>query len=89
MAKCTAPCGICCEHCLLFKKEICPGCEASQERVDFLKSINANCPILECAVENKLALCSDCQQFPCSKFDNWPFAKEWIEMIKARLKAGR
>ncbi|PIP24818.1 MAG: hypothetical protein COX34_02105 [Candidatus Nealsonbacteria bacterium CG23_combo_of_CG06-09_8_20_14_all_36_12] len=88
MPKCTAPCGICCEHCILYKKGICPGCELSQEKVDFLKSINANCPILECAVKSGKDLCSDCEKFPCEKFENWPFVKEWTEMIKSRLKSG-
>ena len=44
-------CGICCETCGLFTKEICPGCEKTEENVEFLKGINANCPVLECAVE--------------------------------------
>ena len=80
-------CGICCESCGLYTKGICPGCNKTEEGVKFLKSINANCPVLECAVRNKIDVCSrDCKKFPCDKFKDWPLAKEWIEMYKERLK---
>lgn len=80
-------CGIGCSSCGLYVKGICPGCEKTKEAVDFLKSIKADCPVLECAVKKKVDVCSrDCQEFPCSKFEDWPLAKEWLEMYKARVK---
>lgn len=86
----VSACGICCETCGLLTRKICSGCEKTQKQVDFLKSINASCPILECAVNNKIDVCSrDCSKFPCEKFKGWPLAKEWLEMFKARLKSER
>jgi len=80
-------CGICCSNCGLFVKGICPRCNRTKEGVEFLKSINANCPVLECAVEKKIDVCSkDCERFPCDKFKDWPLAEGWLKMYKARLK---
>ena len=80
-------CGICCETCGLFVKKICPGCEKTQKHVDFLKNINANCPMLECAVKNKIDVCSrDCKKFPCNKFKGWPLTDGWLKMFKERMK---
>lgn len=78
-------CGICCETCGLFVKKICPGCEKTPEAVEGLKKIDANCPVLECAVENKIDVCSrDCAKFPCEKYKGWPLSAEWLEMFKER-----
>jgi hypothetical protein len=83
-------CGICCETCGLYTKKICTGCEKTQKQVGFLKNINANCSVLECAVKNKIDVCSkDCNKFPCKKFKNWPLADEWLEMFEGRLKTKR
>ncbi|PIP23488.1 MAG: hypothetical protein COX90_01675 [Candidatus Nealsonbacteria bacterium CG_4_10_14_0_2_um_filter_38_17] len=79
-------CGICCETCGLYTRRICSGCDKTKEGVEFLKSINANCPMLECAVMNKVDICSrDCERFPCDKFKYWPLSEAWIEMYKRRL----
>ncbi len=81
-------CGICCESCGLYTRKICFGCNKTVEGVEFLKSINKNCPILECAVNRKIDVCSkDCDKFPCEKFKNWPLAEGWLEMYKMRLKS--
>ena len=83
-------CGICCTTCGLYIKKICPGCNKTDEGVKFLKNINANCPVLECAVENKIDICSrDCDKFPCTRFKNWPLTEEWLQMYKSRLKTGK
>ena len=64
--------------------------EVPEHRVEFLKSIDANCPVLGCAVERGMDICSrDCKEFPCSKFDGWPLTKEWLEMYKTRLKTDK
>ena len=80
-------CGICCDVCGLYVKGICPGCERTPQRIAFLKKINANCPVLECAVKRNIEICSrDCKDFPCKNFDGWPFSEEWIEMFKLRSR---
>jgi hypothetical protein len=39
---------------------------------------------------NEIDICSrDCGKFPCDRFEEWPLAKEWLEMYKARLKSKR
>ena len=80
-------CGICCETCGLYVKKICQGCQKTPKHIEFLKSISANCPVLECAVKNKIDVCSkDCNKFPCKNFKNWPLSKGWLEMFKSRNK---
>ncbi|MFB6076164.1 MAG: DUF3795 domain-containing protein [Candidatus Aenigmatarchaeota archaeon] len=82
-------CGIACEACGLYTRDICEGCEHSQEQVEFLKSIDANCPVLECAVSKNMLVCSrDCDEFPCDKFEEWPLSDNWLEMFRKRLKNG-
>lgn len=84
------PCGICCETCGLYTKKICTGCEKTEKNIEFLKSINANCPVLECALKNKVDICSrDCSNFPCEKFKDWPLVNDWLEMFKSRLNSKR
>ena len=81
-------CGICCGTCGLYVKGICPGCNKTEEGVKFLKSINANCPVLECAVNRKIDVCSkDCDKFPCEKFKDWPLSNGWLEMYKSRIES--
>jgi len=80
-------CGICCSTCGLYIKKICTGCNKTKKSVEFLKSIGANCPVLECAVNNKINICSkDCKKFPCKKFNGWPLVDEWLQMYKTRTK---
>jgi hypothetical protein len=81
-------CGICCDTCGLYTRGMCLGCEKTQEHVDFLKGINANCPVLECAVERGIGVCSrDCKRFPCERFEGWPLSKDWLGMFRDRLKS--
>lgn len=80
-------CGICCSACGLFVKNICEGCVKTQESVDSLNKEGVGCPVLECAVKNKIDVCSrDCDKFPCDEFNSWPIQKEWLEMFKSRNK---
>ena len=80
-------CGICCETCGLYVKGICSGCDKSEKGVKFLKSIDANCPVLECAVKKRIDVCSrDCGKFPCDNFAGWPLSEEWLDMYKSRQK---
>lgn len=78
-------CGIACETCGLYTKGICEGCKKTEENVEFLKSIDSNCPVLECAVKKDIEVCSrDCSQFPCDKYTGWPLADQWLEMFEER-----
>ena len=50
-----------------------------------MKKINANCPVLECAVENKVDVCSlDCEKFLRDQFQNWPLSEKWIKIYYIR-----
>lgn len=80
-------CGICCSTCGLFVKKICEGCIKNQKTVDELNKEGVGCLVLECAVGNKIDVCScDCEKFPCDKFKDWPLSKEWLDMYENRLK---
>lgn len=85
-------CGICCDTCGLKAEGICQGCVAGNDpeaikRVEFLKSINALCPVLDCAVKKKIAFCSrDCNEFPCKIFEGeYPYSRAYLEMYKSRV----
>ena len=86
-------CGICCDTCGLKTKGICQGCIAgdspeADKKVEFLKSINALCPVLDCAVKKKIAFCSrDCREFPCQIFEGeYPYSKAYLGMYKTRMR---
>ncbi|MHA1149232.1 MAG: hypothetical protein ACTSR8_13415 [Promethearchaeota archaeon] len=85
-------CGISCDVCGLKAKNICQGCMAGNDpnaakKVDFLKSIKALCPVLDCAVKKKIPFCSkDCKDFPCQIFEKeYPFSKGYLGMYKSRI----
>ena len=86
-------CGICCDVCGLKVKGICQGCCPGNDpnavkKLEFLRSINAVCPILECAAKRGIAYCSrDCEEFPCKIFMDaqYPFSRAFLEMYKSRL----
>ncbi len=86
-------CGICCDVCGLKVKRICQGCIAGDKpeaakKVEFLRSINALCPVLNCAVNKKIAFCSrDCNEFPCEVFEQgYPYSEAYLEMYKNRMQ---
>lgn len=81
-------CGICCQTCGLFTRNICSGCVKTEEHVQHLKSIDANCPVLECAVNKEKEVCSrDCDSFPCDKFEDFPLSQAWLDMFEERAQA--
>ena len=86
-------CGICCDTCGLKTKGICQGCAVGDspkavKKVEFLKSINALCPVLDYAVKNKVAFCSrDRKEFPCQIFgEEYPYSKAYLGMYKSRMQ---
>jgi hypothetical protein len=63
----------------------CEGRIKIQEAIDELNKKNIGCPMLECAVQKNINICSrDCKKFPCKKFIDWPLSSEWLEMYKGR-----
>ena len=82
-AKLIAPCGLDCGICQLYlsrndeqlmdaliskgiPKEAlpCDGCRAIEGRCP---AIHGKCATFECASENKISFCSECNDFPCMK----------------------
>jgi hypothetical protein len=63
-------CGIACEICVLHEKEMCSGCAPgtdpkAQAFIEELKGEGLSCPVIECAVKNKVDYCFRCEGFPC------------------------
>jgi len=63
-------CGIACEICVLHEKEMCPGCPPGTDPkapafVEEMKRECLSCPVIECAVKNKVDYCFRCEGFPC------------------------
>ncbi|MBN1916055.1 DUF3795 domain-containing protein [Candidatus Dojkabacteria bacterium] len=65
-----ASCGIDCGLCPRFYtkgRSRCPGCGGSK-----FSSKHPSCSILTCCVKkNNFEVCSECNQFPCSKMRDW------------------
>ena len=66
-----AACGIACEICVLHEKEICPGCAPGNDPkasafMETLKGLDMSCPVLECAIKNKVDYCFRCENFPAT-----------------------
>jgi len=83
-----AACGIACEVCGL--KETCGGCvpgtapEAPQRAEEVRKMMGAPCPVLGCAIKNKVDYCLKCDKFPCEVHYRWeiPYSKKLLDIIK-------
>lgn len=77
-------CGIDCGLCPHFYTEgtsRCPGCFGP----DFLNK-HPSCSFITCCVKKKgLEVCSECTDFPCSKFDDW-FKKESYDSFVTHKK---
>ena len=63
-------CGIACEICVLHEKEMCPGCAPGTDPkalafVEGMKGLGLSCPLIECAIKNKVDHCFRCKEFPC------------------------
>jgi hypothetical protein len=85
----AAVCGMTCEICEL--KPECKGCPSgidpgAKDRLDELKKLlGFPCPILKCAIENKVDYCLRCDNFPCKihyKF-NYPYSDFLLDSWKA------
>ncbi len=87
-------CGISCEVCGLRIKGVCKGCVPGNdpnvnERLSYLRSINALCPVLRCAAEKKVAYClRDCDSFPCEVFEKggFPYSEAFLKTFRSLLE---
>ena len=89
----TGACGINCDACRLYSRKICSSCGSGtsaggRKKMEAQKSlIGAPCPILACAVLNKIKYCMrDCDAFPCENFSDgsYPFSAGYLNMQKRR-----
>jgi hypothetical protein len=44
------------------------------------------CDISLCAGSKQQTICSDCSEFPCTKYDDSTFAESFIKWIRDRIK---
>jgi hypothetical protein len=79
-----APCNVYCGSCAVYKKSRCLGC-AEQSRKAAAQG-KVFCDIYLCANGKGLAACSDCQDYPCKKYNSGIFAESFIKWIKEKLK---
>jgi hypothetical protein len=89
----TGACGINCDVCKLKLLDICSSCGSGKSRqakakLEAQKRImGAPCPMLACAVLNRLEYCTrDCSSFPCDNFKNgpYPFSQGFLNMQERR-----
>jgi len=82
-------CGIACEVCGLKEKGDCPGCapgtdEKARAMVEWLKGVGISCPVLECAIKNKVDYCLRCESLPCDVLyqAEFPYSKKLLDIFK-------
>ncbi|MBI4800143.1 MAG: hypothetical protein HY794_15730 [Desulfarculus sp.] len=89
----TGACGINCLVCGLFRQGKCGPCapgthaQAQQKLATQLRLLGGTCPILQFAVERRIAHCSaDCDLYPCPRFlaGPYPLSKGYLEMQMRR-----
>lgn len=88
MVMLPAACGISCEVCAL--KEKCGGCvsgidpDAPEVLKRMEKGIGNPCPVLKCAIENKVEYCLKCEKFPCDVHyeHEIPYSKKALDLFK-------
>jgi len=83
----TGACGIACDVCGLYKKNICQGCISGDKCPPKLAQ-DSPCHILKCAAEKKVGYCSsDCKEFPCHIYDLcYPYSEAYLGMYRKRNK---
>jgi len=51
--------------------------------METLKGLDMSCPVLECAIKNKVDYCFRCEKFPCDvHYLGFPYAKELLDTWK-------
>lgn len=79
-----APCNYYCGNCILYKKDKCLGCTKASEKAEAEGRVF--CDISLCAKNKKTVACSDCEVYPCEKYDKGIFAESFIKWIRDKLK---
>jgi len=79
-----APCNYYCGNCIIYKKNRCLGCAKESPKAQAQGKVF--CETYLCANDKKLITCSDCQSYPCEKYDNGIFAESFIKFIREKLK---
>ena len=87
----TGACGLNCGACLLMVRGVCSACgggvsDAAQDKLAAQRRLLGEvCPILDCAVRRGVAHCPrDCGDFPCDKFEGYPFSDGFLQMQRRR-----
>ena len=79
-----SPCGVYCGNCAVYKKGKCLGCSEESKKAETTEKVF--CDIYSCAKNKKLATCSDCDSYPCEKYDKGIFAGSFVKWIREKLK---
>jgi hypothetical protein len=87
----TGACGLNCAACRLSVRGACSPCGAGTSDVaaDKLAAqrrlLGSECPILACAAAKNVPHCPrDCDEFPCDRFQGYPFSPAFIDMQRRR-----
>ena len=85
-------CGIACEVCAFKSEAVCgggcvPGTDPkAPERAEKLREMSGGegCPVLECAIRNKVDYCLNCEKFPCDVHYEFqfPYSKKLLDFFK-------
>jgi len=79
-----APCNYYCGNCVLYRKNKCLGCAEESRKAEAEGKVF--CAIQACAEDKKLTTCSDCESYPCERYDKGIFAESFIKWIREKLK---
>lgn len=84
MSRLLAPCNIYCGNCAIYKKGKCLACAEESKAAETRGKVFCN--IYSCAKNKKLVTCSDCESYPCEKYEKEFFAESFIKWIREKLK---
>jgi len=79
-----SPCNYYCGNCVLYKKSKCLGCAEASAKAEAEGRVF--CDVSLCAKNKPFKTCSDCQSYPCEKYDKSIFSESFIKWIRDKLK---
>ena len=79
-----SPCNVYCGNCALYKKGKCLGCAEQSKKAESKGEVF--CDIYSCATNKKFAACSNCESYPCEKYDKGIFAESFIQWLRKKLE---
>jgi len=68
-ANLLGPCGFYCGYCLAYKNGVCLGCRYQAEKSETSGIVEEFCNTLACATKRGFAVCADCEDHPCDKYN--------------------